>query len=77
MSDPEPPDPRTARPTRLLLIAGVLAPCVVFVVAMAGWIAAHGLADSGGGALGGLLTFAGIAVIGVGYWLAERYWIRK
>jgi hypothetical protein len=73
---PGPGDPRQARRTRLLLIIGVIAPCLVFVIAMIGWIAVHGLADGAGGMLGGVLTFVGIAVIGGGYWLADRYWIR-
>lgn len=75
MTDPAAEAARKARRTRLLLLIGAIAPCAIFLVAMAGWIAMNGMPDEGKGMLGGVLTLIGIVLIGACYWLAERYWI--
>ena len=71
----EPDKASQARRTRLLLIVGAAAPCVLFLVGMIAWTVVNGLPDNGAGLLGGMLTVTGIAIIAGGYWLAERYWI--
>lgn len=75
MSGPDPDKARDALRTRLLIIFGVIVPCVLFVVAMIAWTVVKGLPAGGGGLIGGTLLIIGIAVIGGGYWLADRYWI--
>ncbi len=73
MSDPD--KAAQARRTRLMLIFGAIVPCALFVVAMIAWTVVNGLPDDGGGLIGGVLLIIGVAVIGAGYWLADRYWI--
>ncbi len=77
MSAPDPDEARLALRNRLLLIFGAIVPCALFVVAMIAWTVVNGLPDDGGGLIGGVLLIIGIAVIGGGYWLADRYWIRR
>ena len=77
MSEPDPDKAREALRTRLLMIFGVIFPYVLFVLAMIAWTAVNGLPADGGGLIGGVLLIIGIAVIGGGYWLADRYWIRR
>lgn len=75
VTNPDPDKNRLVLRNRLLLIFGAIVPCVLFVVAMIAWTVVNGLPDDGGGLIGGVLLIIGIAIIGGGYWLADRYWI--
>ena len=64
-------DPRTA----ILLLCAFVLPIVVFLIAVVAWWMVNGVPDGGRGMLGGLWLLIGVALIGGGYWLADRYWV--
>lgn len=76
MTDDPGENRRNPRTVILILCAFVL-PIAVFLLAVAGWWAVNGVPDGGRGIPGGLLLLAGVALIGGGYWLADRYWVRR
>jgi len=77
MGQPDPGDPRRGIRNKVLFITATVVPVVGFMIAVVAWWMVNGVPDGGRGMIGGLLTVIGIAVIAGGYWLADRYWIRK